>query len=254
MERVGGNEGRCVLANGVCSRKPRHRMKMLGKLLMNGRVRIALASLLTFSILGGVVAWKMGVDLATLKSGWTQVNEYLVKYPWALFLALVFLPGLPIPITALLLTAGVVWRQQPLMACLLCLLALVLNLTWTYWLAAGPGRRVVEKMLRATAIEIPELPRGDHLKLILVLKLTPGIPFFFQNYILGFLRAPFRLYLVTSVLCNGIYGTGVVLSSVGLADGKLMPVVSGISLIALAAVFAQFIRGWLAKRKQAVSE
>ena len=244
---------RCVLAKRVGSRKLADRMQVLGKLLKNGRVRIVLAGLLALVIVGGGVAWKMGVDLVALKSGWTQVNEYLVKYPWTLFLALVFLPGLPIPITALLLAAGVVWRQQPLMACLLCLLALIINLTWTYWLAAGPGRQVVEKMLKATAIEIPELPRGDHLKLILVLKLTPGIPFFFQNYILGFLRAPFRLYLVISVLCNGIYGTGVVLSSVGLADGKLMPVISGISLIVLAAVFTQLVRSWLEKRKRTVA-
>ncbi|MEO8614657.1 MAG: hypothetical protein ABI600_05905, partial [Luteolibacter sp.] len=100
-------------------------------------------------------------------------------------MALVILPGLPIPTSALLLTAGVVWRDQPMMACLLCLLALILNLTWTYWLAAGPARRLVEKMLAATGIQIPDLPRGDHLKLILVMKLTPGIPLFLQNYLLG---------------------------------------------------------------------
>ena len=225
-------------------------MQRLGKLLKDGRVQIALVAVLALMVAGGVLAWKMGVDLVVLKSGWTQTNEYLARYPWIFFLALVFLPGLPIPFTALLLTAGVVWRQQPLMACLLCLLALVLNLTWTYWLAAGPGRRVVEKLLRATAIEIPELPRGDHLKLILVLKLTPGMPFFFQNYLLGFLRVPFRLFLVISVLCNGIYGTGILLSSVGLANGKLMPVISGISLVALAATLTQLVRGWLAKRKR----
>jgi uncharacterized membrane protein YdjX (TVP38/TMEM64 family) len=246
------DDGRCVLAKRACSRKFAGRMQMLGKLLKNGRVRIALAGLLALVIASGVVAWKMGVDLAALKSGWMQANEYLIKNPGLLFLALVFLPGLPIPTSALLFTAGVVWRQQPVMACLLCLLAMTLNLTWTYWLAAGPARRLVEKMLKATAMEIPELPRGDHLKLILVMKLTPGIPFFVQNYLLGFLRAPFHFYLPISILCNGIIGTGVVLSGVGLADGKLMPAITGISLIALGAVLTQLIRGWLAKRKRAV--
>ena len=217
---------------------------------MNGWVQIALVGLFGLSIAGGIVAWKMGVDLAALQSGWTQANEYLVKNPGLLFLALVFLPGLPIPTSALLFTAGVVWRQRTVMACALCIFAMALNLTWTYWLAAGPARRLVEKVLRATAIKIPDLPQGDHLKLILVLKLTPGIPFFVQNYLLGFLRAPFRLYLPISILCNGIIGTGVVLSGVGLADGKLMPAITGISLIALGAVLTQLIRGWLAKRKR----
>lgn len=229
-------------------------MRLLRKLLLDRRVRIGSACLFAVGIASGVVAWKMGMDLAALKGIWVQVNDYLVRNPSALFWALVFLPGLPVPTSALLFTAGVVWREKPVMACLLCMLAITLNLTWTYWLAAGPARRLVEKMLAATAVQIPDLPRGDHLKLILVLKLTPGIPFFIQNYLLGFLRAPFLLYLPISILCNGVIGTGVVLSGVGLADGKLMPALTGISLIALGVVLTQLVRGWLAKRKQAVVE
>ena len=224
-------------------------MDLLRKLLWHRRVRIALVCMVGLVLVAAAVAWKMGVDLATLKGLWEQVNAYLVKHPSALFWALVFLPGLPIPTSALLFTAGVVWRDRPVMACLLCLLAMTLNLTWTYWLAAGPARRLVEKMLAASEIKIPDLPRGDHLKLILVMKLTPGFPFFVQNYLLGFLRAPFHLYLPISILCNGIIGTGVVLSGVGLAEGKLMPALTGISLIAVGAIFTQMIRGWLAKRK-----
>lgn len=200
---------------------------------------------------GSVVAWKMGVDLASLKEMWKTTEAYLKQHPLALFLALVILPGLPIPTSALLLTAGVVWREQPIMACLLCLLALILNLTWTYWLAARPARRLVEKMLGATGIQIPDLPRGDHLKLILVMKLTPGIPLFLQNYLLGFLQTPFYLYLPISILCNGIIATGIVLSGAGLSNGKLMPAITGVSLIILGAVLTHLVRGWLAKKKLA---
>lgn len=217
---------------------------------MNGRVRIALICLCALGFAAIFTAWKMGVDLAALKKMWVTANAYLVKHPLVLFVALVFLPGLPIPTSALLFTAGVVWRQQPVMACSLCVLAMALNLTWTYWLAAGPARKLVEKMLAASSFRIPDLPQGNHLKLILVMKLTPGIPFFVQNYVLGFLRAPFHLYLPISILCNGIIGTGVVLSGVGLADGKLMPAITGVSLIALGVVLTQLIRGWLSKRKR----
>jgi uncharacterized membrane protein YdjX (TVP38/TMEM64 family) len=196
-----------------------------------------------------LVAWRLGVDLATLKWIWKVSEGYLTEHPWALFAALVILPGLPIPTSALLLLAGVVWREQPLMACSLSSLALALNLTWTYWLAAGVARRWVEILLKAVSIDIPELPRGDHLKLILVLKLTPGIPLFLQNYLLGFLRAPFRLYLMISMLGNGLFGTGLVLSGAGLSDGRLMPVLTGVSLIVVGIVLTHLIRGWLARRK-----
>ena len=224
-------------------------MDLLRKLLMHRQVRIALVCMVGMTLAAAGVAWKMGVDLAVLKGLWEQLNGYLVKHPSALFWALVFLPGLPIPTSALLFTAGVVWRDRPVMACLLSIVAISLNLTWTYWLAAGPARRLVERLLAASEIKIPELPRGDHLKLILVMRLTPGFPFFVQNYLLGFLRAPFHLYLPISILCQGIIGTGVVLGGVGLADGKLMPALTGISLIAVGVILTHSVRGWLAKRK-----
>ena len=107
-------------------------MKMIRKILSDRRVRILLGVMLVAMTVGSVVAWKMGVDLASLKEMWKTTEAYLKQHPLALFLALVILPGLPIPTSALLLTAGVVWREQPIMACLLCLLALILNLTWTY--------------------------------------------------------------------------------------------------------------------------
>jgi uncharacterized membrane protein YdjX (TVP38/TMEM64 family) len=227
-------------------------MQTLRKTLAHRNVRIGLVLLLVAAGVCGWLAWKMGVDLASLKEAWTQLNDYLVKHPAALFIALVFLPGLPVPMSALLFTAGVVWRDDPVMAVALSMLAISINLTWTYWLAAGPARRVVEKVLASSSVKIPDLPRGDHLRLILVLKLTPGIPFFFQNYLLGFLRAPFMLYLPVSILCNGIIGTGIILSGVGVGGGNLKWAIWGISIIALGVVLTQLIRSWLARKKKRV--
>ncbi len=244
----------CWLAIGPSCGEFAFRMVFIRNLLADRRVQGGLVLLVLAGFTAGFAAWKLGLDLNSLKSGWMAAEVYLKKNSWALFVALVILPGLPVPTSLLLLTAGVVWRHQPVMACLLCLLALALNLTWTYWLAAGPARRLVEKILAATAVQIPDLPRGDHLKLILVMRLTPGIPLFFQNYLLGFLRAPFWLYLPISLLCTGVIGCGVVLSGAGLADGKLKWAITGISLIVLGGVFTHLIRGRLAKRKRVVAE
>lgn len=244
----------CGLAKWAPSREFPPQMDLLRKLLKHRQLRIALIWMTGLALLAAGIAWQMGVDLAVLKNGWSVTEGYLKQNSWALFVALVILPGLPVPTSVLLLTAGVVWREQPVMACLLCLLALALNLTWTYWLAAGPARRLVERMLTASGTQIPDLPRGDHLKLILVMRLTPGIPLFLQNYLLGFLRVPFHLYLPISMLCTGIIGSGVVLSGAGLADGKLKWAITGVSLIVLGGVFTHLIRSWLAKRKRAVIE
>lgn len=225
-------------------------MKKIRQLLLHRYTMIGLFVLLVSGLFAGWLAWKTGINLASLKEVWTVTQAYLTKNPWALFLALVILPGLPVPTSLLMLTAGVVWREQPVMACGLCMLALALNFTWTYWLAAGPARRLVEKLLTATSLKIPELPHGDHLKLILVLRLTPGIPLFLQNYLLGFLRAPFYLYLPVSLLCTGIICSGVILSGAGIADGNLKWAITGLSLIVLGGVFTHLVRGWLERRKK----
>lgn len=227
-------------------------MQVLQQLLRDGRFRAMLLSLCGLAIVVGGLAWKMGVDFASFHRWWDLLKEFLVKNPWALFAAIVILPGFPVPLSALLFTAGAVWREQPVMACLLCLLAITLNLTWTYWLAAGPGRNLVEKMLIAAAVKIPDLPKGDHVKLILILKLTPGIPHFIQNYLLGFLRVPFLLYLPVAVACHGFIGTGMVLSGVGLGNGKIIPALTGISLVAIGILLTQLIRGWLARRNRLI--
>jgi uncharacterized membrane protein YdjX (TVP38/TMEM64 family) len=195
-----------------------------------------------------LLVWKLGVDGAMLKAWWHQAEIYLLDRPWLLFAGLVLLPALPIPTSALLILAGTVWRERPVTACAVCLLALALNMTWTYWVAARPARGLVEKLLAASTLRIPALPQGDDLRLILIMRLTPGLPFFVQNYTLGFFRVPFRLYLPLSMGCSGLIASGVVLSTAGVADGNLTAMLTGLPLIVLGVVVVQMIRQRLAAK------
>lgn len=221
-------------------------MTLLKKILRDRRFhRLAGAGV----VLGAgavLLAWRMGVDLAVLKGWWGQTTEFLESHPWWLFAGLVILPGLPVPTSALLLLAGTVWRDRPVVACAISLVALALNMSWTYWLAARPARSLVEKLLAAGTLRVPELPGGNQLRLLLALRLTPGVPMFFQNYLLGFLRVPFRLYLPVSMGCSGLISSGLVLSGAGVAGGNFMPAVTGVGLIVLGLVLVQMIRQKLA--------
>lgn len=222
-------------------------MEMLKTILRDRRFHRLAGGML---VLGGgalLLAWRMGVDLQTLKSAWKQSELFLMDRPLLLFAGLVILPALPIPTSALLFLAGTVWRDRPVVACVICLTAIALNMTWTYWAAARPGRGLVEKLLAAGRFQIPELPHGNHLRFILLLRLTPGFPLFLQNYLLGFLRVPFRLYLLVSMCCTGLIACGVVLSGAGVADGNLTPMISGVALIALGMVVVQWVRAKVLK-------
>ena len=224
-------------------------MANLKKILSDRRFHRLAGAMLVVGAGCVMLAWRMGVTGAMLKAAWVQAEGYLMDRPRLLFAALVVLPALPIPTSALLFLAGTVWRDRPVAACAVCLVAMALNMAWTYWLAARPGRGVVEKLLAMTSLRVPDLPRGNDLRLILILRLTPGIPFFLQNYSLGFFRVPFWLYLPVSMGCSGMISCGVVLSGAGVANGNLTPALSGIALIGLGLVIVQMIRQKLAGAK-----
>ncbi len=227
------------------------RERML-KCAADGRVR-----LLVFfgAFLGAVVCvwlWRSGIGTDDLRRGWALGQDFLRERPILLFLALVVLPGFPVPNSALLFLAGVVWRERPVEACLIALLAMLMNLAWTYWLAAGFGRRSVERVSAWLGFRITEVRESNRLRVVLALKLTPGIPMFVQNYLCGFLGVPFGLYLLVSMVCNGLIGMGFVLAGVGFGDGKLVPALAGLFLVILGALVIRWVRAWMAGRKAVI--
>lgn len=223
-------------------------MEIFNRLLSDRRVRVLAAMALLAGMVLLLLAWKFGIDGTVLKSSWKQVEDFLLLRPWLLFAGLVILPALPVPTSALLLLAGTVWRDRPLMACAICLLALGINISWSYWLAAYPGRGMVVKLMDFLGLRLPESSSENHLRLILLIRLTPGFPFFIQNYALGFLRVPFWLYLPVSLCCTGIISAGVVLSAAGVADGNLVPILTGVALIVVGFLVVQWIKAKILKR------
>ena len=228
-------------------------MSIVKRLARDTRVRALVATATVLGVAGIVVAWKMGLDLAKLKQLWVDGEVFLKANPWSLFVAIIFLPGLPFPISALLVLAGLVWGAN-WWARLLALLALALNMTWTYWVAAYPARGVIEKVLANTSLRIPDLPKQDHVRLILMLRLTPGLPLFIHNYVLGFLRTPFRLYLPLSLALSGPISIGILLTGGALMEGKAGLAIAGLGIVVIAVLGTRMLRARLARKKPALAE
>lgn len=219
------------------------------KLTGDGRLRL-LFFLAAFS--GAVVCvwlWRAGIGTDDVRRGWLLTLDFLRERPLWLFLALAVSPGLPVPYSALLFLAGVVWQERPVEACLIALVAMLLGLSWTYWLAAGWGRRTMERVAARVGFAIPEVRESNRLRLVLALKLTPGIPTFVQNYLCGFLGVRFRTYLLVSMGCNGLVAVGLVLTGVGFGYGRLVPALAGLLFVALGVLVIRWVRGWMAGRK-----
>ncbi|HBE22683.1 MAG TPA: hypothetical protein DDW21_04430 [Verrucomicrobiales bacterium] len=170
-----------------------------------------------------------------------QLIELCQAHPVLLFLAIAILPGMGFPASPLLIAAGVAWGGG-LRACSLAISASAINMTWTYFLATGIGKPLLLRLF-GKRLQKWEAPQGKNLYLITAaLRLTPGIPFFLQNYALGIMGIPFLPYILMSIPLSGIYMIGFVVSGGAILSGNIAQALAGMGLILLVTLLLRFIR------------
>ena len=182
-----------------------------------------------------------------IENYWQLFRNFLLLNGFWLFVSIAILPGFILPCAPLLLLAGI-WGTEfgVAQACLYSVLALTINLIWTYWFAYGPGRKIVNRLLKVFKYEIPELPSQNLNQWAIILRLTPGIPFIFTNYGLGLLKMPFVKYMLISTPIISITDCGFVLASAGIFGGSWKYIWGGISILIIMILVGRI----LSKRKQ----
>lgn len=172
--------------------------------------------------------------------------------PLVFFLAMALLPAIGAPQMAFTLTAGPLFAAQLGMGVvvLLALLAMFLNMALSYWMASRVLRPVLEALLGRLGYKIPQVEQGDETGLIVLLRVTPGIPFPVQNYLLGLARARFGRYLLVSFLIQGpLNAAFIVFGDALLQPGKGKMIFYGLSAIAVLLVGTHLLRKHYGKKK-----
>lgn len=207
-------------------------------------------------LLVGIVAVVLllrGVDIR----GWaTRTMEFVrAAGPLTFFTGMALLPAVGFPVLPFCVAAGPAFGQQlGLGGILLCSAAAVLvNILLTYWLARFAFRPVLERWLIKMGYRIPKVDTADQWELTLLVRITPGPPFFVQSYLLGLAQIPFGIYILPSFLAPMINITGFVIFGDALAQGKGKWALGGILLVIAAGVAVQFLRKKLARRKAATA-
>jgi len=170
-----------------------------------------------------------------------QVTEYGTLHPGLLFAGIAVLPAFGFPASALLLLAGIVWGSNAT-SCAIALGAVILNIVGSHGLAAGPGKKLIVRLLGERTRPWRNLSRKDHVRLSWLIRITPGIPLFVQNYVLGVLGVPLRQSLLAALPVTGIYVCGFVLTGGAIFDGAWGLAIAGISLVVAAGVAARMMR------------
>lgn len=142
--------------------------------------------------------------------------------PVAFFSAMALLPSLGAPIMIFFLTAGSAFGEKlgmgPVLG--LALLAVTINLCLSYFLASRALRPLLEKLVVWLGYKLPQVESGDANDLIIMLRVTPGLPFPVQNYLLGLAQVPFKNYLIISCLFVWSFTIAFILFGDALLHGK----------------------------------
>jgi uncharacterized membrane protein YdjX (TVP38/TMEM64 family) len=153
--------------------------------------------------------------------------------PTAFFLAMALLPAIGMPLSFFCLTAGSVFGPQLGMPLVLffSLTAVGTNIAISYLLASRALRPPLQYLLRRLDYQLPQVQSGDVTDLIVLLRVTPGLPFPVQNYLLGLAAVPFLRYFAVSCLIAFPLNAAIVIFGDALLQGRGGKALAGLLLL-----------------------
>jgi uncharacterized membrane protein YdjX (TVP38/TMEM64 family) len=194
---------------------------------------------------------------------WLKIHDFNVRVsideginllrsagPLAFFTAMAVLPAGGMPISFFNLAAGTAFADRLGMGGVLAAagLAIALNQALTYWLARYALRPWLEQMIARTKYRIPVVADAEHAEITLLVRITPGPPFFLQNYLLGLAGVRFGTYLWISWLITFIYSAGIIVFGDAILHGKGKVAFLGLSLIVAVALGVHLLRKHYGKK------
>jgi uncharacterized membrane protein YdjX (TVP38/TMEM64 family) len=122
--------------------------------------------------------------------------------PAVFFIAVILLPAAGMPMLAFLLPVMSLFAADLGMAAVLviALACVTVNMALTYALARRALRPLLTRVVTRFGYKLPEVRAGEVTDLIVLLRVTPGIPFCVQNYLAGLADMPFGKYMLVSCL------------------------------------------------------
>jgi len=198
------------------------------------------------------VGWRVALD-AALQLKTAVVGRMSAAGPVVFFSAMAVLPGLGVPNSPFALAAGPVFGERlglPVVT-MLGLAAITFNLTLTYWLARRWLRPLCARLLARLGYTLPAVEKGAVTDLIILIRVTPVVPFFVQNYLLGLAAVPFVRYLCVSVAIQGSLNVAFILFGDALNHGRGKMALTAAFLIAMVAVGTHLLRNYYGAKKAA---
>lgn len=210
------------------------------RMVRNGLLLLLPGMIAAFAV---YLLWASNPDPDYWRGLFDQSLTFLEANPIALLAAVATLPGIGFPISPLLLLFGVVLAPKYGMptACALGILAQSFCTTWTYLLASGPLRDVLRRIVSRRR-ELPQLTERNALRLGLILRITPGVPYALQNVVLGILGMRLKPYLLVSIPISGLWTIGFIVTGGALFEGRTGLAIFGVLLLIVLVIATRMIQ------------
>lgn len=204
--------------------------------------------------IGGVVLVVGAVLVLRGADGSTLVDRGMALIrgvgPVTFFVAMAVLPAVAVPMSFFTIPAGEAFGPQFGLTSVIVLAEVVLavNLALTYWVARYALRPLLLGLLKRYGYSVPQVTAATALPVTLVLRLTPGVPYAVQGYVLGVAEVKFGLYMAVSWLCQAPWVVGFIVLGRGLLNGNFMLAMKGLGVMVVAVVAVQLLRKKYARR------
>lgn len=196
--------------------------------------------LLLFALICGMAFYFRNDLLETATLGLDVFQNYLRQtHPAVFFSLLAVLPAFGVPISPFYLISAVYGIGFSLIC---TAAALSVNLTIIYWLGVGVFHPVIERFIRRTRYSIPRVRPSNYAKITLLVRITPGLPYFVQGYLLALGGIPFGIYIIISFIVQGCFAAAFIILGESVLQGKSGMAVLGIILLLMLMLAAKIIR------------
>ncbi len=202
------------------------------------------ASLVGFATLIGIYSyWDILGPLAseTATTSWAYLKT---THPLVFFGALSVAPLLPIPISPFYIVSASLYGFGFSIAAIG--VAVVINMTLTYWMANGVLRPFMEQIVEKMGHSTPTLHEDEHVKMTVIVRVTPGPPYFVQNIVLGLAGIPYRTYILVSWPIQMAWAIAFVALGESAVQGQGAKVAGAIGLLVSLILITRMVRGRLA--------
>ncbi len=213
---------------------------------------LLLLTLTTTVLLALVVAglgWRYHALWVPHAAGWFESAKEMLNNmdPVMYFLVMAVLPVVPVPTLPFYLGVGLF----PLHIAIPGLLfAVVVNLTLSYWMAAGILRPLAEATARRVNYKLPVVSQKNAAMVTLLLRVS-GLPYSAQNYLSALAGVPFKTFMLVSVPMQLAFGTALMFLGDSFIKGKGGMALLSLSILVALIIAVKLLRGRLEQRRAA---